>query len=84
MNLLTIIYKYDIIIIEEEVISMYSSRFVKRKQKTTHEYWCDIMVTKAQCQRVYSTVCVIKRPIKVEPTYTNYELKKIFENYLTK
>ena len=63
---------------------MYSSKFAKREQKSTHERWCDTMVAKAKGQRVRPTVCVMARPTKKEPTYTNYELQEMFKNLLTK
>lgn len=63
---------------------MYSSKFVKREQKSTHERWCDTMVAKAKGQHVRPTVCVMARPVKKEPTYTNYELQKMFKDLLTK
>ena len=63
---------------------MYRSRFAKREEKSTHEHWCDTMVAKAKGQRVRPMVCVMARPTKAEPTYTNYELKKMFADYLTK
>ena len=62
---------------------MYSSKFAKREQKSTHERWCDTMVAKAKSQRVRPAVCVMARPTKKEPTYTNYELQKMFKSLLT-
>ena len=76
---------YAIIIIEREVQSMRQSAFATYNNRTTHELWCDAMVEKARKRRpAQPQVFVMKpRPVQPEPTYSNYELQKMFKSLLT-
>lgn len=76
---------YAIIITEREVQSMRQSAFATYDNRTTHELWCDAMVEKAKNRRpARPQVFVMKpRPVQPEPTYSNYELQKMFKSLLT-
>ena len=64
---------------------MRQSAFATYDNRTTHELWCDAMVEKARKRRpAQPQVFVMKpRPVQPEPTYSNYELQKMFKSLLT-
>ena len=64
---------------------MRQSAFATYDNRTTHELWCDAMVEKARKRRpAQLQVFVMKpRPVQPEPTYSNYELQKMFKSLLT-
>ena len=64
---------------------MRQSAFATYDNRTTYELWCDAMVEKAKNRRsTRPQVFVMKpRPVQPEPTYSNYELQKMFKNLLT-
>lgn len=64
---------------------MRQSAFATYDNRTNHELWCDTMIEKAKNRHfARPQVFVMKpRPVQPEPTYSNYELKKMFKSLLT-
>lgn len=53
----------------------------KKTYKEVHKEFCDYEVRKAYKNR---PIGVMRRPQEKEPTYTNYEMREMLKNLLTK